>query len=527
MKRKIFAVFVMIGMIISSINIPLTAHATDYSASRIVDYVNNRLGESYDYGYCLKFVEECYENVYGFRRRYPCAYESGTAYIDSTSRDNIPLGATVYFGGSSVICSSCGHNAGHVAIYVGDGYIVHNWAGKIQKTTIDYIVSRSYPYRGYGWMCDVPLTTDTTPPKITGFYPSNISSSSFTINCSANEILSSAYIILYCPAGEKSISVNNINSSSFSRTINTSDYGGTGTYNLHIYVYDLAGNVSSTGSGDFQVQNLAVTGVTITNKTSSSFTVNCTTNNTISSSYFVIYGPGGEYNCSINNINSRSFSKKLYIADYGGAGTYVLHVYVTDSAGNTVGYSTHEFAAPGEYPSTPSISIHVGNENEPTTISWYSQYAKDYWVSIRNSDDTWYTSVMNTANTSWTNQFKPGTYKIHVEAVNDYGRTSYGYVSFTVPQVGTYISTTATRSSSRIEVQTSISNLSQSAQCVMAVYSSDGKLLGQTANDVNSNAQSVTAYFPNDSNASYVKVFLWDSLQGMKPLTNGEKVNIQ
>ena len=90
----------------------------------------------------------------------------------------------------------------------------------------------------------------------------------------------------------------------------------------------------------------------------------------------------------------------------------------------------------------------------------------------------------------------------------------------------TYTSTTATRTSGTIEIHTTISNLSQSASYVAAVYDNSGKLLGQTANDVDSGTQSVTVYLPNHSNASYIKVYLWNSLNGMKPLTDGEKVSL-
>ena len=90
----------------------------------------------------------------------------------------------------------------------------------------------------------------------------------------------------------------------------------------------------------------------------------------------------------------------------------------------------------------------------------------------------------------------------------------------------TYTSTTATRANGTIEVQTTISNLSQSASYVAAVYDSSGKLLGQTTNDVDSATQSLTTYLPNYSNASYIKVYLWNSLNGMKPLTDGEKVSL-
>lgn len=229
----------------------------------------------------------------------------------------------------------------------------------------------------------------------------------------------------------------------------------------------------------------------------------------IGSDYIVCSESGWSYTNGYFSTKTRSLNDSTL--GMGSSYRFLGYIYIIDVDSNP--------------PSTPTINISVGNNNTPTTISWYSEHAKDYWIAIRYSDDSWYKSF-NTADTSWTNQFTPGTYKVHVEAVNDYGRTSYGYIDFTVSQSGVSTSTTATRTSGEIEVQTTISNLSQSAQCAIAVYSSDGKLLGNSITNANNSTQSVTAYFPNYSNASYVKVFLWDSLKGMKPLTSGEKVTL-
>lgn len=106
--------------------------------------------------------------------------------------------------------------------------------------------------------------------------------------------------------------------------------------------------------------------------------------------------------------------------------------------------------------------------------------------------------------------------------INDKGYITRGFICEVEKNPTT--STTATRTNGAIEVQTTISNLTESATCVKALYSADGTLLGQSATDVDSRTNSTTAYFPNYPNASYVKVFLWDSLEGMCPLTNGEKI---
>lgn len=89
---------------------------------QLADSLRNKVGISYPNGYCLKFVEESYQHAGGKRPYHCCASHSGDVYIQSSSKDNILLGATVYFGncgGGS--CKSCGNRYfGHVGIYVGE-----------------------------------------------------------------------------------------------------------------------------------------------------------------------------------------------------------------------------------------------------------------------------------------------------------------------------------------------------------------------------------------------------------------------
>lgn len=120
---------------------------------QLADTVKNKVGNSYPNGYCLKFVEESYQNAGGTRPYHCCASHSGDLYIRSSSKDNIPIGATVYFGncgGGS--CRSCGNRYyGHVGIYVGNGQFVHATGGKIQMSSINdgYWSGK---YRGYGFL---------------------------------------------------------------------------------------------------------------------------------------------------------------------------------------------------------------------------------------------------------------------------------------------------------------------------------------------------------------------------------------
>jgi len=90
----------------------------------------------------------------------PCAYEYGKKFVDSTSMDNIPIGADVFFSGSKVPCGK--HTAGHVGIYIGDGYMIHTWNGVVKKDkVIDIHNMKSYDYMGWGWHGDMTFTSVT------------------------------------------------------------------------------------------------------------------------------------------------------------------------------------------------------------------------------------------------------------------------------------------------------------------------------------------------------------------------------
>ena len=60
-----------------------------------------------------------------------CANMAGDCWAVSMSKQGIPVGATVYGSRSAghVICSNCGQDAAHVAIYVGGGMVVSNKGG--------------------------------------------------------------------------------------------------------------------------------------------------------------------------------------------------------------------------------------------------------------------------------------------------------------------------------------------------------------------------------------------------------------
>ena len=145
----------------SGTNASLTA---TNAQQQVVDYALSKVGTSFANGYCQAFVSYTYANagVGCGQVFYCCATKAWQTCGKGYSISDIPLGATVYFsdenaGSSRVYDDVCKQYCGHVGIYVGNGYVVHGWGGKVVKTTLNYITQCGYPYRGWGWHANFAL----------------------------------------------------------------------------------------------------------------------------------------------------------------------------------------------------------------------------------------------------------------------------------------------------------------------------------------------------------------------------------
>lgn len=165
MKKKqwisVLCSLILTLSLLAPLNIFKTEAAVTLQSSTIRDYVLGKVGRSYPNGQCLKFVEECYQNLGASRPYNCCASKSGNLYIKSYDFNNIPIGATVYFGkcggGPCRYCRSTYY--GHVGIYVGDGYFVHATGGRVKKSTMSSWRSK---YHGYGYCGNFKLVTSTS-----------------------------------------------------------------------------------------------------------------------------------------------------------------------------------------------------------------------------------------------------------------------------------------------------------------------------------------------------------------------------
>ena len=135
--------------------------AVTISADRVVSYFKGRVGQAYDNGYCLRFVADSWKALGAERSSACCAYNYGSSHIQSTSINNVPIGADVFFGQSSSTCSTCKSNAGHIGVYVGNGEFVHASGGKVQISSLS---SWSGRFRGWGYHTGVVIDNTIVPP---------------------------------------------------------------------------------------------------------------------------------------------------------------------------------------------------------------------------------------------------------------------------------------------------------------------------------------------------------------------------
>lgn len=160
MKKRLLPLILALTVLLGALpQFAVTANASTLDSAEVIAVAQAYAdkGSKKFKGLCLKFLWQCFYDAYEINSTACCAQTYGTNYIDSTSRANIPLGADVFFAGSSTTCSSCGNAAGHAALYIGNGEIIHAWGGKIQVSTIDFVVSQGYTYRGWGWHGDVEM----------------------------------------------------------------------------------------------------------------------------------------------------------------------------------------------------------------------------------------------------------------------------------------------------------------------------------------------------------------------------------
>lgn len=115
MRKRILQISAAMCMVLFAVcALPMRVYAARaYDQQTVLDIATNGMGNYQECGpftveingkkdwknLCLGFVNSCFNKAYGIvagNEEACCAYHYGSLYIDSTSRDNIPIGADVF-----------------------------------------------------------------------------------------------------------------------------------------------------------------------------------------------------------------------------------------------------------------------------------------------------------------------------------------------------------------------------------------------------------------------------------------------
>ncbi len=206
-----------------------------------------------------------------------------------------------------------------------------------------------------------------------------------------------------------------------------------------------------------------------------------------------------------NNSNEGS---NIDMWEYNGSDAQIYQVYRTDM-------------------NVPTLNVSVSSENEKTQLSWSSALGVNvYNVRIKQGEQDY--SVWNVTATNCDVQLPAGTYTAYIDACNYTSIRKSNEITFTVLEdiSKPKIYNNMTLSDTAYNINTDIKYLTQSAVYAAAVYTADGKLIDVKTENLSSGATSASVSIAKNDNASYIKVYLWDSLNSMKPLTECERIDL-
>lgn len=155
MKRRILsfalAMVLMFGLIPHMV---IATNATT-QADSVLNVARSWLGSSFYSGYCQAFVWRCFRDAGVVNASASSATVARGLWMIDTRRDNIPIGAAVYFTASSV--------HGHVGIYTGNGKMIHAVSTVREETISNFWWGH---YQGWGWHGGRVLETPVSPPPV-------------------------------------------------------------------------------------------------------------------------------------------------------------------------------------------------------------------------------------------------------------------------------------------------------------------------------------------------------------------------
>jgi len=381
--------------------------------------------------YCQSFVWRVFRDAKVVNASRDSAANAQKAWMESTSRENIPIGAALYFTSSSV--------HGHVGIYTGDGKMIHAVATVREETISDHWWSN---YQGWGWhggkeLERSPITQQTAPANVTGI---SVSADGLCINVGETYQLRATVT----PSNATNGTVSWKSSNTSVATVNSNGLV-TAKKAGNVVITATAGGKSATS----RIEILAAcashsyNSLGVCTKCNAKFNINITAMST------TLYATKDNVPVRANpyepDATLRTLSKGEAVAVTGSGKNSVGNLWyrINDSgnvrwvfSGNLTSTKPTTTSSAPAAPTGLSAASASTNHNS-ARISWNSvsdaaSYQVQYW-SPANSDwrtdgnyssGTSYTSTGLSANPSWT---------YRVRAVNSAGASSWSQVTYTKP----------------------------------------------------------------------------------------------
>ena len=334
----------------------VSAQAT-LTEDQVLTALLSKIGNEYPADRCLSFVDDFWESMGGARTGSCCAYTAGNAVVTSTSIEDIPVGADVFFYHyNDWICGDCSNVPGHVGIYIGNGYMVDAAGGTIRNVPISYFNHGDWAYRGWGIHPGISIQgSDDTPPIISDPFISELDDTGYTVNCTVKDnsgIESVKFPTWTTENGQDDIiwGIGTGIGNSFSYRVNISDHNNEkGEYLTHIYAFDRNGNWSAISVGVITPQidkvKPVLSDVEVTQIDQTGYTVKCkvTDDQTISRVLFPTWTTDNGQDDMIwgwGESDGDTFSYRVNVSEHNGElGDYLTHIYAYDYADNVISVS--------------------------------------------------------------------------------------------------------------------------------------------------------------------------------------------
>ena len=337
------------------------------SPDHVARYFNSKVGSTVQAASCLAFIADGFADMGATRSSASCAYEYGLAHLQSTSMDNIPIGADVFlkwgstYGGTKYMCPN-GHYCHHIAVYVGDGYIVHTSGGKVIKQKLSSVLyGGAVEFWGWGVHGNVTLGEETPPVdggRVKNNAVENITDTTAKISANVSPAVNLTEAGFYL--GLSPDSMQKVTETATASNIIYISYDlGTGKWcgalqkgtTYYYQIYAIAGGItyksaidSFTTTGDstppvisnVQVKDINVNGYTVTCEVTDNVGVAkvCFPTWTDANGQDDLFANWQETTIGSSD-GGNTYSYRVNIWDHNNeGGRYTTHIYAYDNAGN-------------------------------------------------------------------------------------------------------------------------------------------------------------------------------------------------